>query len=392
MNCIKRRTIVWTFLVAAVSFMCLGRSSHVHAQDKQDAAQETPKPRKVGTIKSLNGSTITLQPDSGPDLMVILQDSTRLLRIAPGERDLSNAAPIQAQDLQTGDRMLVRGKVRDQDQAFLADTLVVIRKTDIADKRQHERQDWQQRGVGGIVSSVNQVGGTVTISTAPGHSVTIKTSKDTNFLRYASGSVRFADAKSSAFDEIKAGDQLRARGTRSEDGKELAAEQVISGTFRNIAGLVLGVDPNANTITVSDLLTKKPVVVNVSANCQLHKLTPEMGQMAVVLLSQSVAASPSGSTGQANQQAQGSNSAAPRPAATPDFARMLNLVPPAKIGDLQKGDAVMIVSDNGVNKASTSVNAITLLAGAEPILRAVESSNGAMILSRWNIAAVPVEQ
>ena len=41
------------------------------------------------------------------------------------------------------------------------------------------------------------------------------------------------------------GDQLRARGTRTADGRELSAEEIVYGAFRNIAGNVSSVDAMA---------------------------------------------------------------------------------------------------------------------------------------------------
>src|ERR1035438_336165 len=66
--------------------------------------------RRIGAIKAMQGNTITLAPDSGPDVAVTVQPSARILRIAPGERDLKNATPVQLQDLQVGDRVRVRGQ------------------------------------------------------------------------------------------------------------------------------------------------------------------------------------------------------------------------------------------------------------------------------------------
>src|SRR5580704_7958781 len=62
------------------------------------------------------GTVITLSPDSGSDLNVTVQPATRIVRIAPGEKDLKNATPIQLQDVQVGDRILVAGKTSDDNQ------------------------------------------------------------------------------------------------------------------------------------------------------------------------------------------------------------------------------------------------------------------------------------
>lgn len=67
-----------------------------------------------------------------------------------------------------------------------------------------------------------------------------------------------------------------------------------------------------------------------------------------------------------------------------DFQQMIGRLPAVAIGDLQKDDAVMIVSTAG----GPEVEAITLLGGVEPILTA--SPNGmsaAALLSGWNLSA-----
>ena len=43
-------------------------------------------------------------------------------------------------------------------------------------------------------------------------------------------------AQIAPIDAIHVGDQLRARGTKNADGTEMDAEEVVSGTFRNISG------------------------------------------------------------------------------------------------------------------------------------------------------------
>jgi hypothetical protein len=58
-------------------------------------------------------------------------------------------------------------------------------------------------------------------------------------------------------------------------------------------------------------------------------------------------------------------------------------MPPAKIADLQKGDAVMIVATEG--SASGGVTAITVLSGVEAILTSSPSASQAMFMSPWNL-------
>src|SRR6266481_3386078 len=206
-------------------------------------AQDTPKPpaKIVGTVKSVSGTTLNLKADSGADVTVAVPEGARIQRLAPGQ-DLKSATPMQLKEIQVGDRMLVRGQSGANADSLVASSIIVMKQGDVAQKQQQELQDWQKRGAGGIVSAIDAASGTITVAVTPTVSFAVKTSKDTGFLRYAPNSIKFADAQKGTMDQIKAGDQLRARGNRSADSKELTAEEVISGTFRNIAGTVTAVD------------------------------------------------------------------------------------------------------------------------------------------------------
>jgi hypothetical protein len=265
-----------------------------------------------------------------------------------------------------------------------------MKQADVAQKQQHDREDWQKRGAGGIVSAIDEAAGTFTISVTPTLSVLVKTSKDTSFLRYSPDSVKFADAQKGTIDQIKTGDQLRARGTRSADGKEIAAEEVISGTFRNIAGTISSIDAANNSITVKDILAKKSVVIKFNSDSQLRKLAPQMAQRLAFFLKSAQGGAPPG-----EQISAGGAPAAGRPAGTgpgarpaggPDFQQMLNRIPSITLADLQKEEAVMVVATRGTT--GNDVTAITLLGGVEPILTA--SPNGtsaAALFSGWNLGA-----
>jgi hypothetical protein len=65
---------------------------------------------------------------------------------------------------------------------------------------------------------------------------------------------------------------------------------------------------------------------------------------------------------------------------------MLNRLPTETLADLNKGEAVMVVASEPTPGATT-VTAITLLSGVEPILTA--NPNGGMDLSRWSMGDAP---
>src|SRR3974390_1435476 len=229
------------------------------AQTAPQAASAQAK--AVGEIKSIGGGTLVLSTDDGKSLSVSLPDGVRVVRIAPGATDLKSATPITVQDLTVGDRVLVRGKASDDGKSLAAAAVIVMKQSDVALKQQQEREDWQKRGIGGLVSAVDPAAGTATISvTTFGGSkkVLIQTNKKTVVRRYAPDSVKFDDAKPSKLADIHPGDQLRARGNKNEDGTEFAAEEIVAGTFRNIAGTVTAINVADNSLTVMDLLTKKP--------------------------------------------------------------------------------------------------------------------------------------
>jgi hypothetical protein len=379
------------------------------------AAQETQGPavaRKAGTVKSIQGNAITLKPDSGADVNVTVQDGVKLMRIAPGQTDLKQAVPMSLQEVQVGDRMLVRGKAGDSPDSLQASSIIVMKGSDVTQKQQKDMQDWQKRGSGGIVTAIDAASSAVTVSVNPTLSVKVKTGKDTEFLRYAPTSVKFTDAQKGTFDQIKVGDQLRARGAKSEDGKELTAEEVISGTFRNIAGTITSIDAAAGTIVVKDVLSKKSVTVKLTPDSQMRKLPAQLAQRIAFFLkapdaAQAAAArsggapaaggtgSPAGGGQMGGGQTPGAQGGAHGAGAggggragggAPDFQQVIGRLPAVTIADLQKDEAVMIVSTPGTGGAE--VSAITLLSGVEPIITA-SPSNAAALLSGWNLNGAP---
>jgi Domain of unknown function (DUF5666) len=399
--CTGRRTAFTVSLLLALcayapSGWCYGRSSP--QQGSQQPATPGQVVRSVGTVKAINGSTITLAPDAGSsEIDVMVQDSTRLVRIPLGETSLKNATPVQLQDLQAGDRVLVAGKLAEDSKSVNASTIVVMKQSDVDAKHEHDREDWQKRGLGGLVSAVDPAAGTLTISQPSLGSklITIHTAKSTMVRRYAPDSIKFEDAKPATLADVKPGDQLRARGARSADGTELAAEEIVSGTFRNLAGTVIAIDSAANTLTVLDLADKKPVLVRLTAESQLRKLPAPLAQRIALRLKGGAGGAPASSAAEpvpAKPDAPAAASA-PNPSGgtgehphangAPDLQQMLARMPAVTVADLQKGDAVMIVSTEGT--ASGGVTAIQLVAGVEPILQASPKGGQGMILSPWSL-------
>ncbi len=387
---------IYSLAVAATAVglsvgVALTAQDRPNGETSQAAAGSAVK--NVGVVKSIHEKTLVLKTDAGPEISISVPDGARIIRLAAGQTDLKSAPAITFAEIQVGDRMLLRGRAGANGD-IQATTIVVMKQADVAQKQQHDREDWQKRGTGGIVSAIGPAAGTFAISVTPTLSVLVKTSKDTSFLRYSPNSVKFADAQKGTIDQIKTGDQLRARGTRSADGKEIAAEEVISGTFRNIAGTISSIDAANNSITVKDILAKKSVVIKFDSDSQLRKLAPQMAQRLAFFLKGDAQAGQSGTPAGGQTPASGTprpgavqgGGQGGRPAGGPDFQQMLSRIPSITLADLQKEDAVMVVATLGAT--GNEVTAITLLGGVEPILTA--SPNGtsaAALFSGWNMAA-----
>jgi Domain of unknown function (DUF5666) len=379
----RARTI--RFLFEGVLFSAFLFASPVVRIAQAQAGGTSSAAKPVGTIKTISGNAIVLAPDAGPAFNVMVQDGARIVRIEPGAKDLKNAVPAALQDLQVGDRILVLGQVSADGHSVMASSVIVMKKEDLASKREHDQQEWQRHGVGGLVSAVDPAAGAVTISMqsfAGPRSVTVEVSQNTVVRRYAADSVKFDDAKPSALNLIKPGDQVRARGTRSADGSQMAADEVVFGEFRNIAGVITSVDPTTSTLTINDLIGKKPVAVKITAESQLRKLPPQTAQFMAMRLKGGGSESAQGGAGPPRNAPGGG---AGRGAAGGDLQQVLSRVPTTSLSELQKGDAVMVVSTEGTGSGGMAV--ITLLAGVEPILEASPNGGESMVLPPWSFEA-----
>jgi hypothetical protein len=366
----KRKMKIWfSFPVArmAVGIALLASAMLAGAQTAS---------RFVGTITAISGNALTVKTDADGERKVEVPLTAVLKRIAPGQKDLSTAETIQFSNLAVGDRALVK---LDPDAPAGTDAalqIVAIKQTDLALKQQKDREDWQQRGVGGLVKSIDAASGVIVLTSGSGitaKTITVHTSKTTMLKRYAPASVRFDDAKPAPISAIHAGDQLRARGTKNADGAEITADEVVSGSFRNISGIIGTIDAAASTLQVRDLVTKKQVTIHVTADAQMRRLQERMAQMLAMLLKGTAenGAGNSGVLARQNVNHGGGD----------DLHQMLNHAPAIQFADLKKGEAIMVVSTNDAD----DVTAITLLAGVEPLLEAPDA--GQNLLSNWSMSA-----
>ena len=362
---------------------------------------QTPS-RFIGSITAIDGNNFTVKTASGEVHQFEIPSSASIRRIEPGQTSLSSAVTIPLSDLAVGDRLLVLLNANSAGGTPQATEVVAIKHEDVVKRQEQQAQAWSE-GVGGLVKSVDPATGTIVVSAGAGlttKTVTVKTTSSTVLKRYAPASVSYAQAAAAPITEIHAGDELMARGTKNADGTEIAAEEVVSGSFRNVSGLIGSLDATNQTVVVKDLQSKKNVTIHITPEAQMRELPERMAQFIAMRLKGQAPGGMGGGRGGAGRPENGGggggggmraggpgNGGGMRPGG-PGMAgggrgemnpqQILSRAPGIKFADLKKGEAVMLVGTQG----TTDITAITLIAGVEPLLEAPASQD---LLSSWSM-------
>lgn len=316
-------------------------------------AQTMPK-AILGSITAFKAedAVVVVKPDNTDAVNVKLTPETVFQRVAPGERDLKKAAPMKMTDMALGDRVLVSFKTGSTE----AMRILVMSATDISKRNDDDRLDWNKRGISGVVAA--KAGNTLTLKKRglTGEIImTVTVDDKTAYRRYSEDSVKFADASISKLDEVRVGDQLRARGVKSEDGLKVNAGEVVFGTFITKAGTITAINPDTNEMTVAEIGTNKPLTIKFTADSQIKKMPNMAGMM----------------------MGRGGPAAGAGPAKTPDMAQMLERMPAAKLDELKPGEKVVVSSTKGAKP--DEITAIMLLGNADMLIQmaTVPSGRGA---------------
>jgi hypothetical protein len=321
--------------------------------------------RPIGVILAIDSAAkrVTIKTDAGPEMKISFEEAARFLRVAPGAKDLDNAATILVSDLAVGDRILARGQSGSDPTLFAATSIIVMSKGDLAKKHAAERAEWEKRGAGGVISALNPATKEITInvSTAGARPLVIAFAPGATLRRYAANSVKFSDAQPSRFEELKVGDQVKALGTASEDRSRFTAEELVAGAFRTIAATVVSTDPAQGNIVITDLATNKRVQAQVTADSTVRRLSAEIAQRLA-----------------ARNKASNSSDQDSK-----DLQSLIERLPQISPADLKPGDAVILSCVSGADAAR--ITAITLLTGVEPLLKTSGNSGRLVNLGSWNL-------
>lgn len=397
------------FLIFALSACALAAGAHVSAQTPEGAAATKTNTsvtanRVIGEVTAIDATArqVTVKSDAGTPVTVILDEKSLYLRTLPGAKSLEGAATIALADIRIGDRVYARGTVAADQKSIATHQLVVMTKADIADKQERDREEWRRRGVVGTVSAFNPETKEITLqvrSFGGAQPVIIAAGGNVKFRRYAPDSIRFGDAKPGSLSEIKVGDQLRAKGERSEDGTRFTPEEIVSGSFRSIRGTVESVNPQANEIKVKDMTTAQSVTIVISKDSMVRRIPAEFvqrmamrGQRNGEAAAGTAQGNAQGDASGAQQRPQGEGVGRRRPEGAggagaaegsggvggtgmgrrrggggPDMQEMLERMPAITVSELKPGEMVIVSSTVGADPARAT--AIALVTGVDALLQ-----------------------
>jgi hypothetical protein len=335
----------------------------------------------VGTVTKVDAAakSMTLKTDAGQEYTVTMEGKVTIRKIAAGETDVSKAAVIQVGDIAVNDRVQAKGKAEDKNIA--AATIFVMSRSDVTKTQDAQRADWDKRGVSGPVTAVSADSVTITVRSLTGAKpMVIALAPNAVVRRYAPDSVNFADAKVSALPDIKVGDEVRARGDKSPDGGKMTAEEIVAGTFKTMAGVILSINAAAGEMQVRDVDTKKPVTIRINKDSTLKKVQPQFAQVIANQLHPADAGDGAAKGGGRGARGGGRGQGGEFRGGA-DVAQMLDGSPAITLADLKNGDAIVVSSTVGA--VADKITAIKLFAGVEPIL--TKPGTQEMSLGGWNL-------
>jgi hypothetical protein len=389
--------------------------------------------RVFGKITSIDAPAgkLTVKTDGGSIVLVQINTDTTFERVPPGETDTKKAVAINLPDISVGDGVYARGRVAGDRKSVPAQKVIVVSQSEIAQKQERERAEWRKRGLTGIVESVNPQTKeiTVTARTAEGQKpVIIAVNDKVKMRRYTPDSVRFSDAKKGSFEDLKVGDQVRAKGDRSPDGARFNAEELVSGAFRTAGGTIKTVNAETGEIQIEDIQTKQPLTIAVNKDSTLKRIPPDFMQMmqgggggpqgqqvaaggpgggsgggnnarpasAAGQGSGNAAAASSGQSSQASGARQGATGGAAAAGAGGgqggpgssagaggpgggqgggfDIQRIIDNLPAVTLAELKPGDMILLSSTKGTDPSRAT--AITLVSGVGPLFAMMQARQG----------------
>jgi len=358
----------------------------------QTAGTAAQRAQVAGVIESVDAGArrIAVKSEKGETVTLTATDRSFFRRLPAGETDMKKAVSIAFGDLAAGDQVVASYQIASDQKTLEVRTILIRTKSDLAQLREKEMEDWQKRGTVGNVGSIDATAKTFTVK-AGAHITTVQPSDKTVFLRYAPDSAKIDDARPGAFAQLKVGDEVHVLGERNAEGTSVAAEKIVFGSFRQIAATIDAIDLQAGELKVKNLAVKKgpPVILKVTADTMVKKLPPQLAAMwahryapGAQAQLQAPARNGGGRGDGGMPPGMGRGPGGMRGGGGGDIKQVLDRLPATPLADLKPGDAIMVTTTEGSD--ASHLTAIMLLAGVEPVLTAAPNSTRD-IMSGWNL-------
>jgi hypothetical protein len=368
---------------------------------------------EVATIDATTGQ-VTIKTEGGKTFSVSTSDQTSYLRIAPGERNLNNAAKITRADIKVGDRVLVRpapGATSVEGQPILARQLILVSKESLATRDEQRSREDARRRINGRITAIDPQTKEIAIAARSRDAIDTviinAAASNVRLLRYAPDSTRREDAQPISFAVLKVGDQLRAVGDRSSDGTHFTPEEIVTGAFTRASGTIQSTDVAKNEITIKDDQSGKTFTVAIGQRSVLHRLPADfearMAKFREEAQQRRAAAqaqgaegtgggTPNAPTGERRERTGGNQEGTgggqgrgPRgggfgggfggPGGGGGFQRLFEGMPAITVADLKKGDVVVVQGTPSATDASR-ITAINLTTGDAALMRRMQQFQG----------------
>lgn len=378
--------------LALLALALCGAVSPSHAQQTATTAAGATRAVQahlIGEVTAADAATgqLTVKTDAGASVQVSTDERTRYRRLPPGETGLDKAETITRADVRVGDRVLVPNGASGGE-ASAARQVIVMAREAITARREQEREDWRARGINGRIAAVDAVKKEFTVETRGregAETITVAAAAgNVRFRRYAAGSLRPADAVAGSFAEIRIGDTVRVLGSR--EGARVTAEEVVSGTVARLMGTVEAVDAARNELSMKDSRTGQTVNVALVSNTTLRRIPAEFAETLRQRGERRREGAGERIEGETREQrrerrrAQRPEGEANRSGGGERGARqgggggrggqMFENLPKITVGELKKGDSVMITGTAGAD--ASRVTAATLMTGDAEILQRLQ--------------------
>lgn len=346
------------------------------ASPKQETTNNGGRGRALGEVTAIDQSAgqLTLKTDQGETVAILLNEKSTFLRVPPGESTLEKAVQSTLAEIRVGDRVAARGQSSDNNKAIVARQLLIMSKVEIVREFERERQEWQRRGIAGIVTALDPEKREIALQVRGAEGVKqilVVAGDGVNFRRYASDSVRFSDARSSSFKDLQPGDLVRALGNKNAEQTRFDAEAIVSGAFKTVGGTVSAVNPATNEIKISQLGTQQPLTILVNPNSLLRRLPTPLAA-ALFPRGQSggqpatVSATATQGTGAGNTAAGEGAENRPRSDGGEDLLEKLERLPALALDTVKPGEIIVVSGTRGAD--ASRVTAILFLTGLDAVL------------------------